>query len=87
VLEDFGRFWEAEADPVKRRELVGQLFERVWIDDSRIVAVRPTRAFAPFFERRPGGRGHRPTNDNAALIGTARLKVRERRDSNPRPPA
>ena len=66
VLEDFGRFWESEADPVKRRELVGQLFERVWIDESRIVAVRPTRAFAPFFERRPSGRGHRPTNDNAA---------------------
>jgi hypothetical protein len=66
VLEDFGRFRESEADPVKRRELVGQLFERVWIDESRIVAVRPTKAFAPFFERRPGGRGHRPTNDNAA---------------------
>ncbi len=66
VLEDFGRFWESEADPVKRRELVGQLFERVWIDESRIVAVRPTKAFAPFFERRPDGRGHRPTNDDAA---------------------
>jgi hypothetical protein len=49
VLEDFGRFWKTEADPAKRRELVGQLFERVWIDNSRIVAVRPSSAFAPFF--------------------------------------
>ena len=62
VLDDFGRFWKDETDPTKRRELVGQLFERVWIDDSRIVAVRPSSAFAPFFQQR----ANRPTNDNAA---------------------
>jgi hypothetical protein len=49
VLDDFGRFWEEETDPERRRALVGQLVERVWIDDKRVVAIRPTAAFVPFF--------------------------------------
>lgn len=48
VLEDFGRFWDEEIDPEKRRELVAQLVERVWIDDKRVVAIHPTPAFKPF---------------------------------------
>jgi hypothetical protein len=48
VLEDFGRFWDEEADPDKRRELVAQLVDRVWIDDKRVVAIRPTPAFSRF---------------------------------------
>jgi hypothetical protein len=49
VLEDFRRFWEEERDPEKRRELVAQLIDRVWIDNKRVVAIRPTPAFKPFF--------------------------------------
>jgi hypothetical protein len=49
VLADVGRFWEEEREPEKRRELVAQLIERVWIDNKRVVAIRPTPAFKPFF--------------------------------------
>ena len=51
VLENFERFWKQERDPEKRRELVAQLVERVWIDDKRVVAIRPTPAFKPLFAR------------------------------------
>jgi hypothetical protein len=49
VLEDFGRFWKEETDPEPRRELLQQLFELVWVDGQKIVAVRPTPAFADLF--------------------------------------
>jgi hypothetical protein len=49
VLEDFGRFWTDETDPEPRRELLQQLFDRVWVDGQKIVAVRPTSAFAALF--------------------------------------
>lgn len=79
VLEDFSRFWEAEPAAGPRRELLAQLFDRVWIDGKRIVAVKPTAAFADLFV---------PGNTNTAAPEDATvLKKRERRDSNPRPPA
>jgi hypothetical protein len=49
VLEDFATFWQTETAPEPRRELLAQLFERVWIDGQRIVAVKPTTAFAGLF--------------------------------------
>jgi hypothetical protein len=49
VLEDFSRFWKEETDPEPRRELLQQLFELVWVDGQKIVAVRPTPAFADLF--------------------------------------
>ncbi|HTU39965.1 MAG TPA: hypothetical protein VMF35_18355, partial [Acidimicrobiales bacterium] len=62
VLDDFSPFWEKETDPERRRELIGQLVERVWIDDKRVVAIRPTAAFVPFFacEGRSQTEGPRP---------------------------
>lgn len=72
VLEDFGRFWELEPDPVRRRELVSQLFEHVWIDERRVVAVRPTPAFAPFFARRPGMRGSGTDSRTSPPLGVER---------------
>jgi hypothetical protein len=74
VLEDFGRFWDDARDPEARRELLQQRFELVWIDGHKIVAVRPSPAFAGFFL---------PGMDNAAPDGTAMCKERERRESNP----
>jgi site-specific DNA recombinase len=70
VLDDFWLFWRQEPDPEPRRQLLQHLFERVWIDDKRIVAVRPKPAFGALF-----------------LPAAAMGKERERRDSNPRPPA
>lgn len=49
VLEDFGRFWQQEQDPEPRRELVQQLFARVWVDGQKIVAVHPTPPFTGLF--------------------------------------
>jgi site-specific DNA recombinase len=65
VLEDFGRFWEEETDPGPRRELLQQLFERVWVDGQKIVAVRPTPAFAGLFtgEAVAGQRGVKGGSD------------------------
>jgi site-specific DNA recombinase len=51
ALEDFGRLWEETNDPAERRELVAQLIDRVWIDNKRIVAIRPTPTFKPYFAR------------------------------------
>jgi site-specific DNA recombinase len=76
VLNDFSIFWSEESDPEANRTLLRLLFERVWLDAGRVVAVRPRQAFAPFF--------HGCTRESAAK---ARCKERERRDSNPRPPA
>ena len=76
VLDDFGIFWRLETDPDAKRQLLSLIFERVWLDDRRVVAVQPKPAFAPFFQQAP----HK-------TAGKAMCKERERRDSNPRPPA
>jgi hypothetical protein len=74
MLDDFGIFWRVETDPDAKRQLLGLLFEKVWLDNRRVVAVQPKPAFAPCFQhppRKPAGKGV--------------CKERERRDSNPRP--
>jgi hypothetical protein len=76
VLTDFSIFWNDEADAEAKRQMLQLVFERVWLDEGRVVAVRPKNAFAPFFKK--------PARKGAAK---ARCKERERRDSNPRPPA
>jgi hypothetical protein len=70
VLDDFSLFWRQEPGAEPRRQLLQHLFDRVWIDDKRVVAVRPKPAFAALF-----------------VSKAATGKERERRDSNPRPPA
>ena len=42
-------FWARESDPAAKRQLLALIFERVWLDEQRIVAVQPKAAFAPFF--------------------------------------
>jgi hypothetical protein len=49
VRLDFRAFWEAETDPKERNKLLHVLFEKIWIDDGRVVAVDPRPAFEPFF--------------------------------------
>jgi site-specific DNA recombinase len=75
VLDDFSIFWRQEPDPEAKRQLLQLLFERVWLDSGRVVAVRPKPAFAPFFQ-------HHQQKTAAKAV----CKERERRDSNPRPP-
>jgi hypothetical protein len=76
VLEDFSIFWEREHDPAAKRQLLALIFQRVWLDEQRIVAVQPKPSFAPYFQ-----------TPALQTTGGAVCKERERRDSNPRPPA
>jgi hypothetical protein len=41
--------FRVEEEPDAKRELLQLIFERVWLDDGRIVAVRPKEKFTPFF--------------------------------------
>jgi hypothetical protein len=52
VLEDFTIFWTNEADPANKRQFLTLLFDGVWLDDGRVVAVQPKPSFLPFFENR-----------------------------------
>jgi hypothetical protein len=79
VLADFASFWDREKSPAERHRLLATLFEQVWQDDGKVVAIKPQPPFAPYFQaicESP----EKPT-------GTDRCQERERRDSNPRPPA
>ena len=50
LLADFGRVWQLEDDPAKRRRLLATLFDRVWQDGGTIVAVKPREAFLRYFQ-------------------------------------
>jgi hypothetical protein len=60
VLDNFAIFWRTETDPGAKRQLLQLIFESVWLDDRRVVAVQPKPSFAPFFQerqqKRPGKR-------------------------------
>jgi hypothetical protein len=72
VLDDFSIFWTRETDPAAKRQLLALIFERVWLDEQRVVAVQPKSPFAPYFQAR----------SRAADISGV-CKERERRGSNP----
>jgi hypothetical protein len=60
MLGDFSRFWDIETEAAERRRLLLSLFEQVWEQDGRIVAVQPRDDFLPYFRaasrcRRPRG--------------------------------
>ncbi len=52
VLEDFTIFWTNEGDPANKRQFLSLIFDGVWLDDGRVVAVQPKPSFLPFFENR-----------------------------------
>jgi hypothetical protein len=54
VLDDFSIFWRGETEPDARRQFLGLIFESVWLDDRRVVAVQPKPSFVAFFQRRRG---------------------------------
>jgi hypothetical protein len=59
LLDEFPRFWDLETDPVERRKLLLSLFEQIWAQNGRIVAVQPHDDFLPYFQTKhtsaPGG--------------------------------
>ena len=52
VLEDFTIFWQKETDPDAKRQFLNLIFEGVWLDENRVVAVQPKPSFLPFFEKK-----------------------------------
>ena len=76
VLTDFSIFWHDEADAEAKRQMLQLVLDAYGSMKAAVVAVRPKDAFAPIFKKR--------ARKGAAK---ARCKERERRDSNPRPPA
>jgi hypothetical protein len=71
ALTNFGWFWDQETDPAERNKILRLIFEQATVDEGRIVSVTPRDAFLPYFQFGQESGG----------------KARERRDSNPRPPA
>ena len=71
VLTNFALFWERETDAAERNRLLRLVFERVTVRDGKLASITPRDPFLPFFQ---AGQG----------CGS---EIRERRDSNPRPPA
>jgi hypothetical protein len=47
VLEDFTLFWETETDPAAKRQFLSLIFQGVWLEDNRVVAVQPKPPFLP----------------------------------------
>jgi hypothetical protein len=52
VLEDFTIFWTREANPAATRQFLSLIFESVWLDQDRVVAVQPKPSFLAFFQSR-----------------------------------
>jgi DNA invertase Pin-like site-specific DNA recombinase len=66
VLEDFAMFWRTENDPNAKRQFLHLVFDGVWLDDHRVVAVQPKPAFLPFFAaRRPHTKETAGVNDGS----------------------
>jgi site-specific DNA recombinase len=79
VLANFASFWERETAPAERHRLLATLFEKIWQESGRVVAIKPQPPFAPYFQAICLNRRNQTRID--------RCHERERRDSNPRPPA
>jgi len=50
LLDEFPRFWDLETEPAERRKLLLSLFEQIWAQNGRIVAVQPHDDFLPYFQ-------------------------------------
>jgi hypothetical protein len=63
--------WDQETDRSERNKILRLVFEQFTVDGGHVVSVRPRDAFLPYFQF-----GYEHGGEE-----------RERRDSNPRPPA
>ncbi len=70
-LKDISMAWQ-QANQQQRNRLARQLFEAVWIQDQRVLAVTPSSEFKPFFDLQYVELSH------------GVLQMRPRWDSNPR---
>jgi hypothetical protein len=80
VLEDFGLLWKTETDPEARRQFLSLIFEHVWLDQDRVVAVQPKQAFAAFFRDRrrcEPGRRRGPGKSAGVKYGSDGTRTRD----------
>ena len=80
VLEDFKVFWTAETDPDAKREFLSLIFQGVWLDERRVVAVQPKPSFLAFFEDRageaPADMGVKYGSDGGRTLSGHRIEIR-----------
>lgn len=55
VLKDFSIFWREESDHDAKRQFLSLIFEGVWLDDRRVVAVQPKPSCLAYFESAKAG--------------------------------
>jgi site-specific DNA recombinase len=72
ALTDFTRLWAELPDQAERNKILRVIFEQITVDNGQIISVTPRQGFLPYFQFGQEQPGG---------------KARERRDSNPRPPA
>ena len=79
LLASFAEFWDAETAPAERHRVLTSLFECVWQDNGKVVAVKPRPAFATYFqvvaqanESQPGNCGAMSGSDGTRTRGLRR---------------
>jgi hypothetical protein len=65
LLNEFSRFWDLETEPAERRKLLLSLFEQIWAQNGRIVAVQPHDDFLPYFQATQQFLQHQPAQGGA----------------------
>jgi hypothetical protein len=76
LFDDFASFWEIETEPSERRKLLLSLFEQVWAQEGRIVAVQPHEDFVPYFQAATRCRRRR-SNRQGAKSGSDGTRTRD----------
>jgi hypothetical protein len=87
LLDDIAQLWTAEPDPAERCRLLALLFDRLWQDGGRIVAVRPRAPFLGYFQAVQGTLDN-PTDsrgDNNGSDGTRTRDLRRDRTDEDEP--
>ena len=79
VLADFALFWQNETDPDAKRHFLNLIFDNVWLDQDRIVAVQPKPSFMPFFQAKNRSPKRKKAGVNDGSDGTRTRDLRRDR--------
>jgi hypothetical protein len=84
ILEDFTVFWEREKDPDAKRRFLSLIFQSIWLDEDRVVAVQPKPPFLPFFEdqhqKSATGAGVKYGSDGTRTLVRHHIEIRAKED-------
>src|SRR5579862_1981331 len=79
VLDDFSIFWDPRTDPAAKHHLLSLIFERVWLDEQRVVAVQPKPHSGPISRTRPW----KPPEKRCVKSGSDGTRTRDLRRDRP----